>query len=373
MPEGPNPFTPTFGVSPPLLVGRDADLDMLVEAVEEGPGSPYRAALLTGPRGTGKTVLLNALEDAARARGWAVVSETARPDVAREMATTTVPGLLRQLPEAYESVVTRLDISAAGLGGGVTRDRLPRFPVEPSLRSALTTLADAQDRQGAGVLVTVDEVSGGALDDLQLITQVVQHAFREGRQVMFAAAGLPAQVQSLLEAPGTTFLRRAERIHLGAVRDADVERAIVEPMRHAGREIAREALPVAVQGARGYPFLVQLVGHQAWRVSRGQPVVTAEHATQAVSTASRRVGQLVHEPALAPLSRVDRSFLDAMAVDDGPSRMADVAARMGVSATYAGQYRLRLLTAELIHAPSHGLVDFSLPYLRDHLRERAGS
>lgn len=369
---GPNPFTPSFGVSPPLLVGRDDDLELLVEALEEGPGSPHRATLFTGTRGSGKTVMLNAVEDAARARGWVVVSETARPGLVQEITSSSLPRLLEGRPEAYISWTSSMEGQAAGFGAGVSRERQERFPSTPSLRSALTTLADALDVQGGGgVLITIDEVSSDALQDLQELSQVIQHTFREGRQVMFAAAGLPAQVNTLLHAPGATFLRRAARVHLGAVTEADVERAIAEPLHHAGRSITPDALEVAAAGTQGYPFMVQLVGYQAWRASRGTSSITVEQAEQAVAAASRRVGQLVHEPALAPLSAVDRTFLAAMAVDAGPSKIGDVADRMGVSSTYASQYRLRLLEAEVIHAPARGRVDFSLPYLREYLREHA--
>ncbi len=79
----------------------------------------------------------------------------------------------------------------------------------------------------------------------------------------------------------------------------------------------------------------------------------------------------MHEPALAELSPVDRTFLAAMAVDDGPSRMSDIAARMGVDINYANQYRRRLLQAELIEAPTRGRVELSLPNLREYLREHA--
>ena len=54
-------------------------------------------------------------------------------------------------------------------------------------------------------------------------------------------------------------------------------------------------------------------------------------AAAGVQTARRRLGSLIHEPALRDLSHVDRTFLAAMAVDDGPSRMADIAA--GLTAT----------------------------------------
>ncbi|MDN5794791.1 MAG: ATP-binding protein [Intrasporangium sp.] len=67
-----NPFTPTFGTSPPLLVGRDGDLEDFLEGLRGGPGAPERATLVTGLRGTGKTVMLNAYEDPSPARrvGW---------------------------------------------------------------------------------------------------------------------------------------------------------------------------------------------------------------------------------------------------------------------------------------------------------------
>ncbi len=141
-------------------------------------------------------------------------------------------------------------------------------------------------------------------------------------------------------------------------------------MHHAGRTIRDQALQVAAEGTRGYPFTVQLVGFQAWRASRGHEEVSVE-PTHGVAAAARRVGKLVHGPALAALSPVDRTFLAAMAFDAGPSKMADVTKRMSVEANYAGQYRRRLIEAESIHSPARGYVDYSLPYLRDHLREHA--
>ncbi|MFC6706553.1 hypothetical protein [Flexivirga alba] len=81
----------------------------------------------------------------------------------------------------------------------------------------------------------------------------------------------------------------------------------------------------------------------------------------------------MHASALADLSDVDRTFLVAMAHDRGPSRMADIASRLGVDAAYAGQYRMRLIAAEVIEPRGYGQVDFTLPGLRDYLLEHAAS
>lgn len=40
MPNGAPPYTPGFGLAPPLLAGRDVLLDDLYEAIRTGPAHP---------------------------------------------------------------------------------------------------------------------------------------------------------------------------------------------------------------------------------------------------------------------------------------------------------------------------------------------
>ena len=76
-----NPYAPGAGQRPPELAGRDAELaafDVALERVERG--RPERSLILTGLRGVGKTVLLNALRSKALDRGWGTGKVEARPD-----------------------------------------------------------------------------------------------------------------------------------------------------------------------------------------------------------------------------------------------------------------------------------------------------
>lgn len=364
-----NPFTPTFGVSPPLLVAREDELAAFAEALDDGPGAPGRAMLFTGARGSGKTVLLNAVEEEARARGWLVISATARTGVAQEITAVQLPALLSEhSPDAVIRRSTGLDATVAGFGGGLTREHIDRFPAAQSLRSELSALTAVLRPHQTGVLITLDEVHTAALEDLRIITHAVQHAFREDSDVAFAAAGLPLAVEDILNDDVMTFLRRAERFSLGGVPRGDVQRALAMPIAAGGREITPAALDLAVEGTRSYPFMVQLVGHQVWNAKRDAHVITEEQANVGVERAAARVGDLVHQPALSSLSLVDRSFLRVMAVDDGVSRMSDIGTRLGVDRNYASQYRLRLLAAGLISEVGRGGVDLTLPYLREYLR-----
>ena len=368
----PNPFNASFGVSPPLLVGRDGVLEEFVEALDDGPGAAGRATLYTGPRGAGKTVMLNAVEDRARERGWLVISETATPGFVARITQHHLPRLLRDFdPEAIRRRMTGM---TAPLNiGSVAWDTIDTHIVQAGLRSQIELLTALLVGHGTGLLITLDEIHRNQVDELREVATTVQHAFREGRELAFAGAGLAASVSDVVNDEVLTFLRRAERHALGSVPRFDVERAFREPIEASGRSIGDPALQVMVDGAGGYPFLLQLVGAHTWRLHPDAAEITRDDATIGVARARRRLGSLIHEPALSAASDIDKRFLLAMAQDDGPSKMADIQQRLGVNANYASQYRLRLIAAELVYSNRHGYVDLALPYMREYLREHAAA
>lgn len=365
-----NPFHASFGVSPPLLVGREGLLADFTEALDDGPGASGRATLYTGARGAGKTVMLNAVEDRAKERGWLVVSETATQGFVTRMTQEHLPVLLRE----FDPVAVRRRISGltAPLNlGSVEWDTVESHVARAGLRSQLELLTDLLRDRGSGVLLTLDEIHQNQIGELRELATTVQHAFREGRQLAFAGAGLVAGVSDIVNDDVLTFLRRADRHALGSVERSDVERAFRQPVEATGRHISDDALEVMVDGAEGYPFLLQLVGAQVWRLHPEEAEISVADAILGVARARRRLGALVHEPALTAASDIDKSFLLAMAQDDGPSKMADLQQRLDVDVNYVSQYRLRLIAAELIQPIRRGYVDFSLPYLREYLREHA--
>jgi DNA-directed RNA polymerase specialized sigma subunit len=87
-----------------------------------------------------------------------------------------------------------------------------------------------------------------------------------------------------------------------------------------------------------------------------------------VKQARRDLIESVHKAVLKPLSDKDREFLYAMAQDQEVSSMSDIRSRMGVSAAYVQQYRIRLLESGVIDQVSRGKVEFAVPYLREYLR-----
>lgn len=103
-----NPFTPTFGVIPAHMAGREHIISELIRALEAGPGDPGLTTILTGARGTGKTALLSYLADEASSRGWIAANVSALPGMLDEILQQTLK---------YSSHLIRLSSGKTGVTG----------------------------------------------------------------------------------------------------------------------------------------------------------------------------------------------------------------------------------------------------------------
>lgn len=362
-----NPFTPTAGATPPLLVGRGDVLDDFKESIIDGPGAPGLLTLVTGPRGTGKTVMLNAMDDIARSEGWLHLSETATAGLIERLRNGVIG--LAEITGGDDRPHPRITGVSAPVGG-VNIEYVDRL--DSSLRQSLSQLLDSLEGHGTGLVISVDEVHGGDREELRQLGALAQHLVREQRPFALILAGLPNAISDLLNDAVLTFLRRAERVELGNVSIDDVREALREPIEESGVTVDEKALDAAVAATEGYPFMIQLVGYNVWRCAVGGHIGVDE-AEKGIERARRRLGNLVHATSLSDLSDVDKTFLVKMAEDDGPSSVTDIAERMDVRKNYISVYRQRLLDAGVIRAAGRGWIEFTLPGLRDYLRDHAAT
>jgi hypothetical protein len=306
-------------------------------------------------------------------QGWLVVDDTASPGL-----TTRLGDHVDRLLEGYRPKPKRR-VSGfnlpTGLGGMTFQ---PAAELTVGLRVKIAMLLDQLNEfsPDAGLLITIDEIHSG-IDDLRELAIIVQHLIREDRNIALVMAGLPSAVSDILRGDShdrvLTFLRRADKQVLGDVPIAEVQDAFAESFVSGGREIDPEALEAAAAATYGYPFLIQLIGYHIWRLKDESPI-SIQTAIVGIEAARRRLGSLVHETALADLSDLDKTFLAAMSLDDGESRISDIRHRMGdITSQHANTYRERLLAARLITQAGRGKVDFALPYLRMFLREHSAT
>lgn len=358
-----NPFKPTAGAEPPVLAGRKKVIDDFTDGLTEGPGAPGRLMRISGPRGSGKTVLLTELGDIAKDKGWVVVDETA----GKGLVDRITERLARQLPEANASMDIDLGFVKAhagvssGTGGADIR----------------TVLDEAAGRIGKkGVLVTVDEVQDADKGEMAAISQAVQHLIREKKDVAFVFAGLTMGVADFINGEAMTFLRRAKAEQLKSIPDDDVAAAFEKTFGDSGMPIAGNALSAAVAATGGYAYMVQLVGYNVWKVARRHfgesPAVAMEDVREGAEMAMGDYVEAVIEPALSRLSKRAMSYLVEMSGSDGPSSTGCVAKSLGVPAQSLSSVRASLIAKQVIEpTEARGYVDFAIPWMREYVGDHA--
>ena len=360
-----NPFKPTAGGEPPLLIGRERVVRDFDKGLDNGVGAPGRIMLITGARGTGKTVMLTVLGDQARAHKWDVIEETASDGLCERLVSELC---------SKDSLIDKLtfapSITIAGASVSLGEAELSPKRMPETLRKAMSARLDALEKRDAGLMISIDETQAASRADLIAIATAIQHQIREKRNVSIVFAGLPQMISDLFDDEVITFLRRARTNVLANVPIDEVKESFAQTFEDSGMSLDTSLVEKAAVATAGYPYMIQLVGYYIWDAAdaRESTVISKEDVNEGIREARVDLDNAVCVPELHGLSKNDKAYLEAMAVSDGPSGTSEVAKRMGRSAKYAATYRKRLLDAYVIRQTDRGEVDFAVPFLREYLR-----
>lgn len=360
-----NPFKPTAGGEPPLLIGRERVVRDFDKGLDNGVGAPGRIMLITGARGTGKTVMLTVLGDKARAHKWDVIEETASDGLCERLVSELC---------SKDSLIDKLtfapSITIAGASVSLGEAELSPKRMPETLRKAMSARLDALEKRDAGLMISIDETQAASRADLIAIATTIQHQIREKRNVSIVFAGLPQMISDLFDDEVITFLRRARTNVLANVPIDEVKESFAQTFEDSGMSLDTSLVEKAAVATAGYPYMIQLVGYYIWDAAdaRESTVISKEDVNEGIREARVDLDNAVCVPELHGLSKNDKAYLEAMAVSDGPSGTSEVAKRMGRSAKYAATYRKRLLDAYVIRQTDRGEVDFAVPFLREYLR-----
>ncbi len=358
-----NPFTPTFGVIPPFMAGRESLVEELKEAFDNGLGDPNLCTIVSGARGSGKTAFISLISQEAESQGWISAKTTAAEGMLEDLLQQAV----RNAREFVEEDGGRR-LRGLSLGQFLSLEWENVQPEEGNWRTRMSTLLDQLASYRVGLLITVDEVNV-TIDEMKQLARVYQHFVTEGRQVALLMAGLPHNISQLLRDDGISFLRRARKHTLGRIPDREISDALTATIEDAGKRISPAALAAAVEATDGFPYMMQLVGFHTWAQAVAEEI-DVENAATGVELARNEMADGVLAYTYLDLSAGDKRFLAAMLNEPRDVPLARVAEKMGVGSNYASQYRKRLLEQGIISEPAKGYVRFEMPVFPEYFAER---
>lgn len=329
-----NPFTPDFGSCPRVPMGRDAIIDEFIKALDSGtPGNQDTFPLLSGSKGIGKTTILAKISDILRDRGFFVYRCVGRTGMAERFK---------------QKLVT------CELDGKINLDD-----------AIMVKLGDGSCR---GVAVIIDDMDMGCIDDFRIIASAVQKTAGAGNRVVMAVAGMPNDIDAIDDDGTVSFLRRMHRIHIDVINIDEAKDCIRRTLEMSDMGIDDEVLDLMAESTDGYPFIIQRIAYDTWNQAYSRSPehihIIGDDFMNATPIFVSRIYESIVRPTIRNLSPTDMAFLEAMSVDGGePSRMSDIAERMGRNLKYANIYRARLVRRDVIASIGHGLVVSKIPYL----------
>lgn len=382
-----NPYAPGSGISPKALEGRDAEIESIDTIVARARhGLHSRAIVLSGLRGVGKTVLLNAFRLHAKQRDWITVpiearsTETGRDSVraklARELVVAARSSKIERAGEAVKSAFGSITSFSASLGMsgvslGVDRavGRADSGVLEVDLEEMVTDVATAMKDKGLGFAIFVDEMQD--LDE-ELLTALLaaQHAAgQDGLPFYVFGAGLP-NLPSVLSEARSYAERLFEYRQIGPLVPDAARRALSRPAQEMGASFDDDALTRLVEAADGYPYFLQEYGKAVWDVAPARPFTLAD-AEAAVVVGTAQLDQGFFPARWDRATPGERAYLQAMARDgERGSRTSDVATRLGRGLSSLGPTRSELIKKGLIYSPEHGRISYTVPGMADFIRRQ---
>lgn len=313
--EGPdNPFTPDFGQQPLKLAGRDGLMSSLREGLTSGPVDPRFTSMLLGPRGSGKTVILNHLRDEAQMSGWIVLSLDASTSGIRERIVEHIAWTREaheSLPNAENDLTERRALKFKMFPFEWQREAVRAVRPKWGLRRQLTELSDHASRHDTALLLLVDEMHSGDTTELRRLAADLQHITKgDGLPLAFLGAGLSEMKHTLLEDKWMTFFARCNRQDMPPLSRIDAERFLGGAVRDAGGSFEGDALDALTAAAGSLPYKMQLVGSNAWEAADAPTHPIGERAAQvAVAEANRLMHERVSLPAWHALNETERAYL----------------------------------------------------------------
>jgi hypothetical protein len=395
-----NPYAPGAGQRPPELAGRDEQLhafDVVLERIARG--RPERSIVLTGLRGVGKTVLLNALRSAAVRAHWGTGKLEARPDQGlRRPLSAALHVAVRELGHpAGDQVDHVLGVIKAfaqrdsapgaklrekwnpGIDVPAATGRADSGDIEIDLVELLTDVGGLAADVGRGVAVFIDEMQDLTPDDVSAICAACHEISQSGLPVIVVGAGLP-HLPVVLSASKSYSERLFRYQRIDRLDRTAADLALVAPAAEEDAEFTPEALEAMYAATAGYPYFVQAYGKVAWDVAPRSPI-TAEDLAVAAPEAEAELAVGFFGSRFERATPAEREYLRAMAdaatamtesgdeVDETESvTTAAVAQFLDRKPQSLSPARDALLKKGLIYSGERGRIAFTVPHFGRYLR-----
>lgn len=373
---------------PPEFAGRDELIEQASIAFDRiSYGLHANSFMLLGLRGVGKTVLLNALHETAKAKGYETIRIEVPDSSGGHLARLLVPGLnvilqrlslqaaasegLRRAVAGLRNFSAIFRVEYEGFSFGATEETADARSgdLEADLPDLLRLVAEAAAARQRAVGVFIDEVQYLSRPELSALSRALHEAAQGGLRLIVVGAGLP-QLAALVGDAKSYAERLLEFREVGQLSPEAARNALQLPAQRMGAAFSDDALDQILADTERYAYFLQTWGKFAWDVA-DQSAISAADVAAAMPAIRASLDQSFFRVRFDRCTLMQQRYLRAMAeLGPGPHRTGDIATTLGVGSNQVAPVRRSLIDSGMIYSQRHGETAFTVP-LFDQFMKRA--
>jgi len=388
-----NPFKPGAGHPPPYLAGREQEIVGFKKHLSQE--EVLKNVILTGLRGTGKTVLMdNRYKPAAQKEGWVWVgSDFSESSFLSEEHLCT--RLLTDLSVYTSSLKIPTERGSFGFSPRVESanltfewllgcfDKQPGLTVDKLKATLEVVWTAAQDKGIKGIIFAYDEAQLVAdhKERLQFPLAVLLECFQSlqkmGVKYLLLLTGLPTLFSRLVES--RTYAERMFTVQeLGRLTDQESRKAIEVPVEDSRWKFTEYGVQKIIEVTDGYPYFIQFICRETFDHLKSNPDDTGIP----IQSITRKLDSDFFAGRWDQLTDRQRELLYCVAQLPDPddefaiSDVVDKSAELDIKKFTPGdisQMLPRLVEKGLVYKNRHGKYSFAVPlFSRFILRKLEG-
>lgn len=342
-----NPFTLSFGKKPLQYVSRISQPQKIVEQFSALEPS-NQIYMITGVRGSGKTVMMTGITNELRERDeWVVVELNPTRDLLQSLAAK-----LYSQPEMYSHFLqAKIDFSILGLGVSL-ENATPITDIENAIELMLRELQKKKKR----LLISIDEVTNS--EYMKVFVSAFQIFIRQEYPLFLLMTGLYENIHNLQNDKSLTFLYRAPKMILEPLNYTAVRKQYMDIF-----QLNIEAAGEMARLTKGYPFAFQVLGYLYWKYKDKKALedILPEY--------DQYLEEYVYSKIWSEASPKDQAILGVIS-RSGETKVKNIRERIGMTSGQFSIYRERLKNKGILDTRTYGEVSFALPRFAEFIQER---
>ena len=337
-----NPFTLIFGKEPIMYINSSNQFETLKNNyLSKNPfSSTY---LITGVRGSGKTVLLTKISKYfEKLDDWIVVELNPETDMLEYFASN----LYEKMKSKIKFLKKEFSFSFNGVSFSISGDK----PVS-NVITLIENMLDIITKKEKKILICIDDISSN--QNVKTFIQQFQIFIRHDYPLFLLMTGLYENVRSLQNEKSLTFLYRAPQISIGALSLISISDSFEKAL-----SVKKEDAILMSKMTNGYAFAYQTLGYVLYenKKTKIDDLIIEEF--------DRILREFVYEKVYFDLPDMEKKIVNTIA-DFETAKVSDVMEILSINRESMSQYRDRLIKKGILIQKGWGNLAFALPRFRE--------